>query len=103
MVIGSKNGHRKGVSMKYAVWGTGIRGNLAVSFIGIENISVFIDEDIKMRRKNIYGRNIISYSDYLKDFNDCYIIVTPNDCSEIIRKLDASGVKHYSLLKDVIY
>ena len=91
------------VIMDFIVWGTGIRGNLAVSFIGIENISAFIDEDEKMRHKRYHGRDIVSFEDYQNKFSDCYVIVTPNDCSDIIEKLDSNGIKNYSLLKDVIY
>lgn len=89
--------------MKYAVWGTGIRGNLAASFIGVENISIFIDEAPKMRRDTCFGRKIVSFTDYLGKYNDCYIIVSPNDYSGIVEQLKRHNIKHYSLLNDIIY
>ena len=89
--------------MKYAVWGTGIRGNLAAAFIGVENISVFIDENPRMHCETCFERKIVSFADYLDRYNDCYIIVSPNDYGGIVEQLETYKIKHYSLLNDIIY
>lgn len=89
--------------MKYAVWGTGVRGNLAVSFIGIDNIAVFIDENRSKQHCVYMGRNVVSFDEYVDSYSGFYIVITPNDCDGIIKKLNAQGIEHYSLLKDIIY
>ena len=92
-----------GKEMKFAVWGAGVRGNLAVSFLGIENIEVFIDENPRLCGCVYQGREIISYREYKERFSECYIIVSPNDCTMIIDILEKEGIKNYSILEDIIY
>ena len=89
--------------MRYAVWGAGVRGNLALSFLGKNNVELFIEQNAKLQGTRIMGKPVISFEEYIKTYNDCYIIVSPNDNRDIINTLKNKGISGYSILGEIIY
>ena len=51
-----------------AIWGAGYRGIKALHRIGIENVTVFIDNDAKKQNQVIEGKRVIGFEEFRKEY-----------------------------------
>lgn len=87
---------------KYVVWGVGVRGKMAVDFLGLPQICAFLETNPKLVHTECAGRPVISFEDYLREYRTCHIIVTPVDDASILAELAQHHIENYSRLKEII-
>ncbi len=88
---------------KFVVWGTGIMGKAAAVFLGNERIRAFIDQNPVYQGLSYEGCPVISFSDYIKSYRNCHIIVSPRDHRSICALLNENNIDSYSILDEIIY
>jgi hypothetical protein len=84
---------------KFAVWGIGFRTEALLKVIGIEHVSVFIDNNSDAIGEFFHGREVISFEKYIENYRNVPIIVTPVYVEdEIISQIESVGGINYLLL-----
>lgn len=85
--------------MKFIVWGVGKRGKNLFYHIG-EKIVAFIDMDNQKQGNMYYGRPVISYETYKKEYSHLYIIISCSPDDEIVNLLKKDNLNRYFRLFD---
>lgn len=88
------------ISIKFVVWGAGIRGRRIQKLLGNDRIVAFIDNADEKVGKLYDGIPVISFDKYLKQYSQYFIIVTPLRFEEILQNLEDQGVYQYFILDD---
>ncbi len=81
--------------MRYIVWGTGRRCEYAIKFLGIEKIIAFIDNDKGKQGTMLFNRKIISFKEYIKNYKDNIILITPLYYTDIVKQIENAGIYSY--------
>ncbi len=80
---------------KFVIWGVGERGKIITGFLHEYQILAYIDSDISKQGAYYLNHPIISFEEYLENFNDYFIIVTPVNEEQILNKLHDHHIKKY--------
>ena len=80
--------------MKFAIWGTGQKGRISFDVLGMERVSCFIDSKKNIQGKSVQGCPVVSFEDYLKEYQDSLIIVSMLDCKAVIGELNDNGIPY---------
>lgn len=88
--------------MKYIVFGVGEVGKSALSILGKENVSCFIDNDPIKQETVVEGKKIFSLQNALKNKTNEIIVIAVSDkfYSEIETQLKQNGVMDYLSLRE---
>ena len=79
--------------MKYIIWGCGKRGTALALLLGLNKISVFIDNNAALRGSKYMNIPIIGFEDCLELWNGELIIIAVKGCERSIgKKLDQIGI-----------
>ncbi|EOS75955.1 hypothetical protein C819_02030 [Lachnospiraceae bacterium 10-1] len=65
------------MALKYVIWGCGFRGKNLCNIIPQNQIMAFVDANKSLSGGMYNGLPIISYDDYLKNYQDCIMIISP--------------------------
>lgn len=87
--------------MNYVIYGAGFRGRKLLEYIGKKHVLAFIDTDKEKQGKEYYGKSVISVEEYKKNYEFCFIIITPAFCNEIEEMLREHGIYQYSNLYEM--
>ena len=82
------------------VWGVGVRGKRAASFIGYHRIAAFIDSNPALIGSDCNGKPIIDVKQYLTEYKDCILVVSLRQPQEIVEILERKGISSYFLFHD---
>lgn len=85
---------------RYVIWGAGFRGKSVLDFLGEERVVAFIDKKEEMWGQKYYGIDVMNFEEYLQNYQEYFIIISPLKNGEIIDFLNKSGVYRYFLLSD---
>ena len=82
--------------MKLVIWGCGNRGKMLYECMKKMHVIAFIDSDKALIGKVYKDVPIISFEEYMKSYNECYLIVSQSVVSsEIISIIKKNGIKRY--------
>lgn len=82
--------------MEFVIYGAGYRGKRILESVGYENVVAFIERDNNKIGKRIREIPIISLQEYLKRYQDCYIIISPAYDASIEEMLISEGIYQFS-------
>ena len=85
--------------MKFVIWGAGDRGQRICYHIGAENVVAFIDSDKKKQGKSLYGKQIIDFEQYIKEYPYICLVVSTHE-DQVMRILKEKKIKHYFCMSD---
>lgn len=80
--------------IRFVVWGAGRRG-IGIAKNIYSYVEAFIDSDKNKVGMFLEDKRVISFEDYIEKYRDCYIIVSPIFCTDIINTIKQSGIKRY--------
>lgn len=87
------------MDMNFCIWGCGIRGKNIFHFMDKSNVRAFIDSSPSVQGTEYEGIPIISFERYLKDYQNCVVIVTPHyEHYEILSRLEKEHIEALSVL-----
>ncbi len=86
--------------MEFVIWGAGKRGKHVLYQIGKEHVRAFVDKDPKKQEKGYLGIDVISLEEYIKDYQNFFIIISFLDETSGINVLKEYGISQYLLLSD---
>lgn len=82
--------------MNFAIWGCGTRGKLLLSCIDKNRIKVFIDSNESLIGTYYKGIEIVSVESYLRNYADCFIIISPTvGIDNILKEIKRNDIKRY--------
>ena len=89
--------------MKFVIYGAGYRGKRLQDYLGSDRVVAYIDGNIDRRQDIFCGKPIISLEDYIKDYRDIFIIISPayGNADEIECVLISRGIFHFSNLDEL--
>lgn len=87
--------------VKYVIFGAGYRGKKIFEYLGAENIVAFIDSNNKKVGKTFCGKKIVSLKDYRREYEDCFIIISPFHCKMIINQLAEEEIFQFTPVVDM--
>lgn len=87
--------------MEYVIYGAGYRGKKLFEYINADNILAFIDADKEKQGKKYCGKPVISIEEYKRNYESCFIIITPVYCKNIKDILTKQNICQYSNLIDM--
>lgn len=84
------------MNFKVVIWGLGTNGHNLIDILGEKHIVAIIESDpYKLEMKYYKNIPIICFEQYLEEYMNTYIIVTPLHYKGIEQQLKNSNVKHY--------
>lgn len=86
--------------MKFVIWGAGERGRRVFPHVGKVNVSAFIDINEDKIGTAFFGKKVISFEDYKKNFSDHVIIISCTNEKEIEDVLIGERINSYFLLSE---
>lgn len=86
--------------MKYIIWGAGRRGARVLNVMGSSNIIAFIESDEDRVGKIYCEKKIISFSEYLAQYQEYFIIISMKKYREIVNILKAKKIHQYFVFTD---
>lgn len=89
--------------MDFVIWGVGNRGKIAAKFIGYQYIKAFIDSNESLQGTQYNEIPVITIEQYVEQYQDCLLIVSPYQDQEIIEILKRKGIYSYLLMNDCPY
>ena len=87
----------------FVIWGAGIRGQIALDFIGKDKVAAFVDQDIAVQKQMPDELTVMTFDDFISQGHKEYIIISPRDSKSIVELLDRNNISAYSLLDEIIY
>lgn len=63
--------------LSYCIWGCGIRGKNIYKYLNGEGVRAYIDQDPDLAGTICNGVPVISFQEYLENYQDCIVISTP--------------------------
>ena len=81
--------------MKIVIWGAGIRGKRIYSKLREEDVIAFIDIDKDKIGAEYCGKKIITLDEYIEQYAEYFILITPRKSEEIKRWLDEKNIVRY--------
>lgn len=87
--------------MNYVIYGAGYRGKRLLDYVGAEKICAFIDVDIEKQGGEYCGKPVISLNEYIKEYESCFIIITPVFSNGIEEILEKNRIYQYDNLCDM--
>ncbi len=88
---------------KYAIFGAGEYGKELAELIGLDNIEVFIDNDINKQGTFCLKKKIVSLNDAMKSDDEYVYVVAVSDkyMNDICHQLQSAGIEKYSVYNDI--
>lgn len=83
--------------MNYFLWGAGRIGKRFINHVGEENVVGYIDKNKDKIHTKIQGKPIITIEEYMRSYEECYIIVTTLRYEPIVSELNDKGIYKYFL------
>lgn len=87
--------------MNFVIYGAGYRGKRCLEYIGAERVSAFIDMDAAKQQKEYCGKPVIPLDEYIREYVNCFIIITPVFSNGIEDFLERNNIYQYSNLMDM--
>lgn len=82
------------VNMKFVLWGCGVRGKLLLSTMEKNRVMAFVDSNPKLLGSDYNGIPIVSMATYLRNYADCFVIITTTVFrDEILKELKKNRVE----------
>lgn len=88
------------MQLKFAVWGSGLRGRAIMDVIGKERVAVIVDSDRKLVGNKIDDILIVSEEEFVTEFRECPLIITPLDYKDIVVYIEKCGINSYFILNE---
>ncbi len=82
---------------KWLVFGAGAFGREIYYYYGKENIACFVDNDLKRVGDTFFGKEIISFKQYLKLHKNYQTVIAVRDYQPIERQLLEQGITEYTI------
>lgn len=91
------------VIVEFVIYGAGYRGKRLQNYLGSDRVVAYIDGNMDRRQHFFCGKPIISLEDYIKDYHDFFIIISPayTDTNEIEEMLISREIFHFSKLDEL--
>lgn len=82
---------------KYAIFGAGQYGKLALKYYKPEQIECFVDNDTKKWYSEIESIPIIGLAEYIAKKRNCEIVIATKYAGDVIRQLEDNGIYDYHI------
>ena len=82
---------------KIYLFGAGINAYGIISYIGKENVIAVIDNNEKKQGNKIMDIPIISFADFLDQYDGKEVVITAAICDDMICQLENSNIENYSI------
>lgn len=82
---------------KIYLFGAGINAYGIISYIGKENVIAVIDNNEKKQGNEIMDIPIISFDDFLNQYDGKEVVITAAICDDMICQLENSNIENYSI------
>lgn len=86
--------------MKYLIWGAGRRGERVLRVVGESNIIAYIDINKDKIGKKYYGKEVISFEEYLDSYVEFFLIISPREYRDIVDFLKSNEINQYFIFVD---
>ncbi len=86
--------------MRYVIWGAGARGKRIYCYLEKEDIVAFIDNDKTKQGTQYCGKPVISLARYLREYSECYIIISNLRENEVVEKLKENHISRFFLMSE---
>lgn len=83
--------------MKYAIFGAGQYGRLALEEYGTEQVECFIDNNVEKWNSEVESIPVIGLEEYMKKKMDCKIVIATKYAHNIVKQLDDRGIHEYCI------
>lgn len=77
---------------KFAIWGAGQKGKVALKSVGRKRVSCIVDSNEDKQGKIMDGVLLISYEEYLTNYRNDLLLVTMLDNKDVIERLTKDAV-----------
>lgn len=81
--------------MQIVIWGTGERGKRIYSRMQSNEVVAFIDNDANKIGTEYEGKRIISLAQYIENYSQYFILISPLKTEEIRQQLERFGISQY--------
>ena len=86
--------------MRYVIWGAGARGKRIYYYLEKADIAAFIDNDKIKQGTQYCGRPVISLAQYMREYPECYIIISNLRENEVVEKLKENHISRFFLMSE---
>lgn len=88
--------------MKYVIWGAGLRGKRLFRHLKSDDVIAFADKSADKIGSCIYGKEIISLDEYIKNrkYKETILVIAHTFEQEAVDELEGCGIKNYMKLSD---
>lgn len=88
--------------MKYVIWGAGLRGGRLFRHLKNDDVIAFVDKSVEKVGSHIYGKEIISLDEYLRDkrYEKTMLVIAHSFEQGAVDELQRLGVRRYMKLSD---